>query len=100
MEGGAMKPILVALCCLAPSMIAAQPRPDARRLPCTQAAAVVQSAGAVVLTTGPYTYDRYVSSGQFCFRPEVPIPAWIATADTPQCFVGYHCRDRQVPTGR
>jgi hypothetical protein len=95
-----MKPVLVALCFLAPSIVVAQPRPDARRLSCAQAAALVQSAGAVVLTTGPYTYDRYVSSAQFCFRPEVPLPAWIATADTPECFVGYLCRDRLHITSR
>jgi hypothetical protein len=53
-----------------------------------------------VITTGPSTYDRYVNSGQFCVRPEIPAPTWISTVDTPQCFVGYVCRDRQTFTTR
>jgi hypothetical protein len=89
-----MKLVLLAMCLLVPSLAAAQGRPDALRLSCAQAQAVVLSQGAVVIGTGPYIYDRYVSGAQFCLRPQVTEPAWISTADTGQCFVGYVCRDR------
>jgi hypothetical protein len=95
-----MKLVLLALCLLVPSFAAAQGRPDALRLSCAQARAVVLSQGAAVIGTGPYNYDRYVSGAQFCFRPEVTEPAWVSTADTGQCFVGYVCRDRTQRFGR
>jgi len=93
----AMKLVLIALCLLVPTMAASQGRPDARRLSCAQATALVRSSGAVVIATGAYTYDRYVSGAQHCFRPQVTTPAWIGTADTGQCFVGYLCQDRATP---
>ena len=89
-----MTRILAALCLLIPTIASAQPRLDSTRLSCGQVAAIVQSRGAVVIGTGPYIYDRYVSGAQFCVRPEIIVPAWINTADTVQCFVGYQCRDR------
>ena len=60
---------------------------------CRAARQLVASRGAVVLSTGPYAFDRYVSSSLFCVRGETTEPAWIATADTPQCFVGHRCRE-------
>lgn len=87
--------IPAALCLLMPTLASAQPRLDSTRLSCGQVAAIVQSRGAVVIGTGPYIYDRYVSGAQFCIRPEITVPAWIGTADAAQCFVGYLCRDRQ-----
>lgn len=70
---------------------AAQGRPDARTMTCGQARALVQQSGAVVLTTGRYTYDRYVASERHCAFAETIERAWIATRDTPSCFVGYVC---------
>ena len=58
---------------------------------CGQAAHLVASRGAVVLSTGQYTYDRYVRSQAFCFHAEYIRPAWVPTADPPQCPVGYTC---------
>jgi hypothetical protein len=94
-----MTRILAALCLVAPTIAFAQQRLDATRLPCGQVAALVQSRGAVVIGTGPYSYDRYVSGAQFCVRPEITVPAWIGTADAAQCFVGYLCRERQPRFG-
>ena len=82
------------------SNASAQTQFDARSVPCAQIAATVRGRGAVVINTGPYTYDRYVNGGQFCVRPEIAVPTWISTADTPQCFVGYVCRDRITFTTR
>ena len=87
---------LVALgLCLAATAAVAQPRPSTPSLPCARAAALVQTQGALVLGTGGYTYDRFVSGGSFCLVGERPEPAWVPSADSPQCFVGYRCRQRE-----
>jgi hypothetical protein len=72
--------------------VSAQPRPSTVAMSCQQAAGIVASAGAIVLGTGGYTYDRFVTDGRFCLRPEITEPAWVPAGDTPQCFVGYRCR--------
>lgn len=88
----------VTICALAGAAVAltvgaaaAQGRPDARAMTCGQARALVQQRGAVVLTTGRYTYDRYVVSKRYCAFAETIRHAWIATRDTPSCLVGYVC---------
>jgi hypothetical protein len=77
---------------LAASAIA-QPRPSSVTMSCRQAAGLVASRGAVVLGTGGYTYDRFVSDTRFCLRTEMTEAVWIPAADTPQCFVGYRCKE-------
>lgn len=72
---------------------AAQPRPSSVQMSCRQAAGLVASQGAIVLGTGGYTYDRFVADRRFCLRSEVTEPAWVPSADTPQCFVGYRCKE-------
>jgi len=72
---------------------AAQPRPSSIAMSCRQAAGLVASRGAVVLGTGGYTYDRFVADQRFCLRNEVIEPAWVPAGDTPQCFVGYRCKE-------
>ena len=72
----------------------AHARPDVRTMSCAQASAVVRQYGAVVLTTGKYTYDRYVAGQAYCERPYVIRRAWVATADTNQCNIGYTCEQR------
>lgn len=78
---------------LVSSVADAQTRPDARNMNCGRASSLVHANGAIVLGTGPHTYDRYVSSVRFCPYPQVARPVWIATADEAQCFVGYLCAD-------
>ncbi len=70
----------------------AQSRPNSLSMNCDTVGRLVQRQGAVVLGTGTFTYDRYVSGGGFCGPAERPDPAWIPAADTQQCFVGYRCR--------
>jgi hypothetical protein len=70
----------------------AQPRPSTVRMTCAQARSTVLSRGAVVLSTGPNTYDRFVSSRNYCEINESLESVWAPTADTPQCFIGYRCR--------
>jgi hypothetical protein len=69
----------------------AQGRPDTRAMSCGQAAALVEARGAVVLTTGPDLYDRFVRDQGFCTRERAVEPAYEPTADKAQCFIGYRC---------
>lgn len=69
----------------------AQNRPQSVAMTCGQSAALVLRQGAVVLGTGGYTYDRYVSDKRFCQATETTRPAFVATRDNRACFVGYTC---------
>lgn len=70
----------------------AQQRPFTPGLPCAQAQQIVVSRGAAVLSTGTYTYDRFVRDRSFCEINEYTEPAWVPARDTPQCFIGYRCK--------
>jgi len=70
----------------------AQSRPNSLSLSCAAVARLVQQQGTVLLGTGTVSYDRYVSSGSSCGPAERPDPAWVPSADSQQCFVGYRCR--------
>lgn len=67
---------------------------------CAQARGIVASRGAAVLRTGPATYDRYVRDGTFCALQETARPAWVKTADVPQCPVGRVCRSVGINDGQ
>ncbi|BCG87305.1 hypothetical protein MesoLj113c_34150 [Mesorhizobium sp. 113-3-9] len=70
----------------------AEARPDSRAMSCTEIQAMIQSRHAVVLTTGPNTYDRYVRQfGNECDWPEVPMSAYIPARDG-HCPV-YRCEE-------
>ena len=73
----------------------AQAMPSTLQMSCSQAAYLVASRGAVVLRTGPNTYDRYVRGNGFCMWGEIAVPEWVPTADTGQCFIGYRCDARR-----
>ena len=60
----------------------AEARPDSRSMSCDEIRAMIQSRRAVVLTTGPNTYDRYVRQfGNECDWPQVPMSAYVPTRD-------------------
>ena len=92
-----MKTLLLSLAVAlaATSTAAAQPRPSSVQMSCRQAAGLVASHGALVLGTGGATYDRFVVDRRFCLRTEMTEAAWVPTADTPQCFVGYRCKEAE-----
>jgi hypothetical protein len=73
----------------------AQGRPDTTRLACSAANRLVAQSGAVVLTTGPDLYDRFVNSEGFCSLDQIAKPAFVRSADKPQCFIGYTCERRE-----
>ncbi len=66
-------------------------RPDTRQMSCGEVRSLVANAGAIVLTTGQHTYDRYVSDDRFCERPYVSRSTTVPTRDG-QCRVLY-CDD-------
>jgi hypothetical protein len=76
----------------------AQSHPLTLRMPCAQAQGLVASQKAIVLNTGPLTYDRYVGSYGSCAIGETLDPAWVPTADTAQCPIGYRCSPRSAPS--
>jgi len=67
-------------------------RPSTLAMTCAQAKALVASRGAIVLSTSPTTYDRYVRDASFCTWPEMAQTAWVRTADVEQCPLGAVCR--------
>lgn len=69
----------------------AQSRPLTSRLSCGDARGLVAARGAIVLNTSALTYDRYVASAGSCGLGERTEPAWVPTADNPQCSIGYRC---------
>jgi hypothetical protein len=89
--------MLVRALCLTIAALLADPasaRPNTLSMSCADAAALVRAQGGIVLSTGEFTYDRYVASGAFCTPQEVTRRAWAPTADDPQCFIGFQCRSR------
>lgn len=75
----------------------AQARPDLRTMTCAQAQQMVLRNGAVVFTTGPYTFSRYVADRRYCSRNETIVPQYGPTRDNPKCFVGYECQEPLFP---
>jgi hypothetical protein len=76
----------------------AQSRPLTSRMSCGQARGIVAAQGAVVLNTSPLAYDRYVGSAGSCGLGERTEPAWVPTADNPQCPIGYRCTIGTTPS--
>jgi hypothetical protein len=76
----------------------AQARPSTLDMSCAEAAATVASYGAAVLTTGEFTYDRFVAHLGFCLPTEAVKPAYAPTIDTESCNLGYVCEEeRRIP---
>ncbi|MEZ0170680.1 hypothetical protein [Microvirga sp. TS319] len=71
----------------------AQAGPLTTGRPCEADRALVDSRGAVVLSTGQYTYGRFVRDARYCQVDQYPQPAYVPSDDTAQCFVGYRCAD-------
>ena len=70
----------------------AHARPDTRAMTCAQTQARIKRDHAVVLTTGPGTYDRFVRQfGDECDWPEVPISTTVPAKDG-ECRV-YRCEE-------
>lgn len=88
---------VIAVSMLAASVLPAmaQGRPDARAMSCERVQAMIAERGAVVLTTGRHTYDRYVLDGRFCDMRKVARPMTITTKGGEACVV-FECRDEPL----
>ena len=69
----------------------AQSRPNLRQATCASGQQLIAAAGAIVVDTGPLTYERVVTSAQYCDRREALLPVWTPTHDQPQCPIGFRC---------
>ena len=69
----------------------AQRRPDTRAMTCGEAQNLVQQSGAIVLTTGRFTYDRFVADTRFRPSGQVAETAWVETRDAAECPIGNTC---------
>lgn len=78
---------------LLPVVAMAQGRPNTTAMSCAAARGLVARSGAIVLSTGGPTYDRYVVHRGFCSPDQEARPAWVPAADTPSCPVGNRCVD-------
>jgi len=74
-------------------------RPSAASLNCAAINSRIASAGALVLDTGPTTYERYVRDLGFCQASQITVPEFIRSADNPQCLV-YRCASRTMHQSR
>ncbi len=72
----------------------AQGRPDTRDMTCDQAKQLVRTNEGIVLSTGPRTYERYVSHVQYCQHNEVVRREWVPTKDNSKCQIGFRCIPR------
>ena len=69
----------------------AEARSSTLAMTCNQAIGVVASRGAIVLSTGRHTYDRFVAGDAFCLPGEFAYRAWAPTRDG-NCPLGYTCK--------
>lgn len=87
----------LALLLVGPEAVA-QSNPSTLQMSCAQVRGLIAARGAIVLNTGPTTYERFVGGYGYCVLGETPQPAWAPTADTAQCPVGYRCAPRAFPS--
>lgn len=84
--------VVASMMAVHPTAVEAQSRrPDVRQMTCEQVRALVEQSGGIVLTTGQYTYDRYVSDRLYCPMGLDTKDAWVATQDNRSCRIGYTC---------
>lgn len=80
-----------ALCMLIAGTAVAK-RPFTPGMTCRQAQTLLGSQGAVVMSTGQHTYERFVISGRFCEVAEWAYTAYAPTKDARNCPLGYVCK--------
>lgn len=72
----------------------AQARPDSRYMSCNAARSLVQGSGAVIMSTGAHTYDKYVKNHAYCNLDQALVRAYVPTSDQRRCKVGFRCREK------
>jgi hypothetical protein len=66
-------------------------RPNTTAMTCAEAAATVARAGAIVLSTGAVTYQRFVADISHCMPRQTTGPGLAPTRDDPACEAGFIC---------
>lgn len=61
-------------------------RPNSTTMTCAQVQALIDRSGALLLSTGPHTFDRYVANASQCARGEYLRRDYVPTRDTDRCF--------------
>ena len=84
--------------CIASGAALAESRPATINMSCTAAASLVRTQGAVVLSTGRDTFDRFVRDASFCAYGQVLLPGFAPTSNLAQCQVGWRCWDETLPS--
>ncbi|MHA7774933.1 hypothetical protein [Roseibium sp. M-1] len=69
-------------------------RPNSNAMTCAQVQSMINQNGAVVLSTGQYTFDRYVSNTNFCQHGQITRWDYVPTKDARKCRVS-RCIDPQ-----
>lgn len=69
----------------------AEARPDARSMSCKAVQNLVNQEGAVVISTGQYTYRRFVDRDGYCEFDQRRVRFTVATRDNPSCRVNGVC---------
>ena len=67
-------------------------RPSTLAMSCGQARGLVASHGAIVLSTGRHTYDRFVATPGYCSLGEYARPGSAPTLDARHCRLGFVCQ--------
>jgi hypothetical protein len=65
--------------------------PDVRTMTCGQVQSFIKARRAVVMRTGPTTYDRFVSEDILCRPDAYGAPDFERTLDNSRCMIGYYC---------
>lgn len=70
-------------------------RPDTRTMTCSQVQSMIERNGAVVMTTGRNTFDRFVFTRNSCPHGDVTRNEWVTTKDVSRCLVRICVNPRQ-----
>ena len=77
---------------------AAAQRADTRSLTCRAAQDLIQQSGAVTLSTGANTFDRFVANSRACGIQGRATNTFVSTSDNPNCRL-QTCRSRRSSDG-
>jgi hypothetical protein len=87
-----MRKLLVVVSLLLSTTASYAERPSTLSMSCRQAQSLVARHGAILLSTGRYTFDRFVSGERFCAYGEYADSASAPTRDAAHCPLGYTCK--------
>jgi hypothetical protein len=85
--------VLAAIAMALAGAMEAQARPDTRTMTCPQAKAFVKQNKAIVMSTGPSTYERIVIGQGLCSSTQIAKLIVAPTVDERKCRVGYTCEE-------